>query len=286
MKMKFALLLAVAAFGMASCTEDEALEPMAQSAGLPASRAIVEEEVDTFTTYAVYKGVEYSSVAIARNDSLFYMDEAFNQLLENIAAIPSSVSFVQNDSCTEYFDRQEEFLAKYGIRELNEQEKAELKNVKRLNEYLPTGRGMIANYQDAYNKMKSNDLIYAALFDDTNFSDTHLYLHIKDPYEVYEQPRMKSVGLNDKVSSLMVRYNMDDPDACAILTVWEDSNYNNEDNDRTKHRTNFVATYSKRTNAVYNLKKVSCFNAHDSWNDRISSISFHVGYADSLPKEY
>ena len=56
--------------------------------------------------------------------------------------------------------------------------------------------------------------------------------------------------------------------------------------DRTKHRTNFVATHSSRIKAVYNLKKVSCFNAHDSWNDRISSISFHVGYADSLPEEY
>lgn len=51
-------------------------------------------------------------------------------------------------------------------------------------------------------------------------------------------------------------------------------------------RTNFVATHSSRTKAVYNLKKVSCFNAYDSWNDRISSISFHVGYADNLPEEY
>jgi len=122
------------------------------------------------------------------------------------------------------------------------------------------------------------------MFKSMNFIFCHVLK--KNPYDIYEIPYMKSVGLNDKVSSLMVRYNMDDPNGCAILTVWEDSNFNHDDNDRTKHRTNFVATYTERTKAVGNLKNVSCFNAHDSWNDRISSISFHVGYADSLPKEY
>lgn len=285
MKTKFAFLLAASLLGVTSCTEDEALESEMQSVGFPASRAMV-EEVDTFTTYATYKGREYSSVAIARNDSLFYMDEEFNRLMETIAAVPGAVSFVQNDSCVVYFDSQEEFLTAYGIRELDGTEKEKLQRVSRLNDFLPASRGMIANYQNAYNQMESDDLIYAALFDDTNYSDTHLYLHIKNPDIIIEYPHMKDVGLNDKVSSLMVRYNMDDPDCCALLTVWEDSDYNKGDNDRTKHRTNFVATHSSRTKAVYNLKKVSCFNAHDSWNDRISSISFHVGYTDSLPKEY
>lgn len=269
-----------------SCTNnEEELASVEDSFSLPATRTIT-EETDTFTVHAIYKDVKYSTVAVSKGDSLFYLNDKFNELMETIGNIPGSVSFVRNDSCTEYFDSQEEFLTKYGIRELSEQEKADLENVKRLNTPCPLSRSITGNYQDAYNKMESDDLIYAALFDDTYFSDTRIYIHIKDPYQIYEIPRMKSVGLNDKVSSLMVRYNMDDPDGCAILTVWEDSDFNHDDNDRTKHRTNFVATYTQRTTTVGNLKKVSCFHAHDSWNDRISSISFHVGYADSLPEEY
>lgn len=125
MKTKFAFLLATSLLGVTSCTEDEALESEMQSVGFPASRAMV-EEVDTFTTYATYKGREYSSVAIARNDSLFYMDEEFNRLMETIAAVPGAVSFVQNDSCVVYFDSQEEFLTAYGIRELDGTEKEKL----------------------------------------------------------------------------------------------------------------------------------------------------------------
>ncbi|WP_455665590.1 hypothetical protein [Phocaeicola sp.] len=286
MKIRFVFwLVTTIVMVSSSCTSDDEFMLVEKTLASSVARASV-EDIDTFTVYAIYKDVKYNSAVISKGDSLFYLDENFNKLMETIKSVPGSVSFIQNDSCAEYFDSQDDFFIKYGIRELTEKEKSNLENVRRLNVSYPFSRSITGNYQDAYNKMESNDLIYVALFDDTYYSDTRLYIHIKNPYDVYEIPYMKSVGLNDKVSSLMIRYNMDDPNGCAILTVWEDSNFNHDDNDRTKHRTNFVATYTQRTQSVGNLKKVSCFNAHDSWNDRISSISFHVGYADSLPKEY
>lgn len=281
--MKLTLILAITAIGMVSCANSEELIPDGHLLESSMARISVADEV--FTAHAIYKGVTYSSTAVIKNDSLYYLDEGFNKLIETIITTPGSVAFVRNDSCTEYFDTQEDFFSKYGIRELNEQEVTNLKTVQKLNQY-PVTHSITGNYQNAYNQMQDDDMAYVGLFDDKYFSDTHLYLHLKDPLEIQDISHMKSVGLNDKVSSLMIRYNMDDREACALLEVWEDSYFNHEDNDRTKHRTYFMASYVQSTNAVGDLKKVSCFHAHDSWNDRISSISFHIGYIDSLPDEY
>lgn len=287
-QFKLALLFAISLTGLASCTDyEEIASPVQTNILMPDSRQAMEEETDTFAVHAMYKNADYYSLAVLEGDSISYLDGRFNELMEKVEKISGSVSFVHLDGSVEYFDSQEEFYAKYGIRDLNEQEKSRCLNVERLNEPLiPSARGIVANYQNAIAQMNSNDLVYAGVYDDTYYSDTHIFMHITDPYQIHEYPHLKSQRLNDKISSLVVLYNMDDRDLCAILTVWEDSNYNTDDHDRTKHRTNFVATYTNRTNNVGNLKKVSCFHAHDSWNDRISSLSFRVGHADSLPNEY
>lgn len=128
MKFRFITLLAIVAMMATgnSCTNnEEELASVEDSFSLPATRTIT-EETDTFTVHAIYKDVKYSTVAVSKGDSLFYLNDKFNELMETIGNIPGSVSFVRNDSCTEYFDSQEEFLTKYGIRELSEQEKADL----------------------------------------------------------------------------------------------------------------------------------------------------------------
>ena len=289
-QLKLILLLAISSIGIVSCTNDEDITSFDQTDEevMPVScQVIAEEENDTFAVHALYKNTDYYSLAVLTNDSISYLDGRYKELMEIIGNISGSASFMHTDGSIEYFDSQEEFYAKYGIRELNEQEKSRCLNTERLNvPFRPSARGIVANHQNALAQMNDNDLVYAGVYDDTYYSDTHIFMHITDPYQIHEYPHLKSQSLNDKISSLVVLYNMNDPDLCAILTVWEDSNYNTDDHDRTKHRTNFVATYTNRTNTVGNLKKVSCFNAHDSWNDRISSLSFHIGYADSLPKEY
>lgn len=288
-QIKFILVFAISSMGLVSCADDEEFTSWEQIDGVtPISRQAIEEvETDTFMVHAIYKDEDYYSVAVSRNDSIFYMDDSFNNLMARMEVASESASFVRTDGSIEYFDSQEDFYHKYGIRELTDEEMNRCLNAERLNvTYRSGSRGIVANHQAALAQMNDDDLIYAGVYDDTYYSDTHLFMHITDPYQLIEYPRLKNQGLNDKISSLVVLYNMSDKDLCAILTVWEDSDYNTDDHDRTKHRTNFVATYTNPTKTVGNLKNVPCFNAHDSWNDRISSLSFHLGYADSLLEEY
>lgn len=277
--------------GCISCSSDEDYETLSNQQDEYTTSSIAvdgEEESDTFTVHAIYKGIDYSSAAVSDCDRIYYQDQSFIDLMERIENTEGSVSFVLNDSVVEYFDSQDEFCEKYGIRELTEEEKARCANAERLNtnETAPSTRGIVSKHNAAIGQMNPDDLAYCGVYDDTYYSDTHIFMHLTDSMQVYTINKLKKYKLNDKISSLVVMYNMKDPELCAILTVWEDSNYNYGDHDRTKHRTNFIATKNSPINTVGNLKKVSCFNAHDSWNDRISSLSFHLGYADSLPKEY
>lgn len=288
---KLLLCVACVIVGYTSCSSDESYETSSNKKNESAiiSRATDgEEDSDTFTVHAIYKGVDYRSVAVLDSDKIYYQDQSFIDLMDKIEETEGSVSFVHNDSVVEYFDSQDEFCEKYGIRELTEEEKTRCANAERLNatELYPVTRGIVSKHQAAIGQMNPEDLAYCGVYDDTYYSDTHIFMHLTDSMQVYSINKLKDYKLNDKISSLVVLYNMKDPELCAILTVWEDTNYNYGDHDRTKHRTNFIATKSTPINAVGNLKKISCFNAHDSWNDRISSLSFHLGYADSLPKEY
>lgn len=277
--------MACVLMGLANCSNDDGIMPNSSN-----ELTMAEElDSDTFTVHAIYKGVDYRTVAVSKGSKIFYQNQEFKNLMDEISSIPSSVSFIRSDSVIEYFDSQEDFLAKYGIRELTETERAKCVNVERLNPQIAPPyktRGIVDQYDAAAGQMESDDLAYCGVYDDTYYTDTHIFMHIKDPFKVHDYQYLKDNGMNDKISSIMIIYNMKDPDLCALLTVWEDSYYNRGDHNREKHRANFIATLEHPTNGVGNLKKISCFNSSDSWNDKISSFSFHLGYADSLPTEY
>lgn len=129
----------------------------------------------------------------------------------------------------------------------------------------------------------AGDLACLELWDDTNFKDTYREFHIKDYYTSHDIRILKDYGLNDKVSSLKIHNKLTNYSLIAIVTVWEDSNFNHGDHDRTKHRMNFYAN-SNGIGSYGNLKKIPCGGS--SWNDRISSFSFHIGYQSSLPSTY
>lgn len=243
---------------------------------LPESQFVTKSmiDVETFTKTIVYKGEVYTSICESRNDSIFYQNQEVESLLNEIYSNPNSVSFVQNEEVTLYFDSQEEFLHEYGITFLSEDSVKEMSSIQT---------------KSAPNGPQYNSIAYSVLYDDTKFKDTYLELDLTDIDHLHSVTRMKDHALNDKVSSLKVQYTYygnDYKSLCALLTVWEDSDFNSGDRDKTKHRTNFIATYNNRYYEVANLKRVSCWNAHDSWNDRISSLVFHIGVIGNLPEEY
>lgn len=150
-----------------------------------------------------------------------------------------------------------------------------------------TGVGTYASEGSAFANMNASDKGFAILFDDKYYTDTRFWGNFGSDYDTFlDVPDMEEVGLNDKVSSLAVSYEGSSSDICFVLTVWEDKNYNNGDNDRTKHRVSFIATSENRRTCVGNLKNVPCINSSNSWNDRISSISMHYGNTGINLKDY
>lgn len=262
-------LLFIAANCFSSCSnEEDIIDPTANKHIQNIQTKATQEESEIFTYTIIYKDKEYKTLCESRNDSLFILDEDIDNLQKRIFSNPKSASLVLSDDVIEYFDSQEEFLNKYGIRELTkaEEEKVRLRPQTRDPQY--------------------NSLAYAVLFDDTRFRDTRYEMDITDPDQDFTIKKLKDYGMNDKTSSIKVQYTLGDENYCAILTVWEDSDFNYGDNDKTKHRTNFIATWRHTKQEWGNLKKIYCFNAHDSWNDRISSCAFRIGAVGSAPPEY
>lgn len=274
MHMKTILNLFIISFVVTicySCSELTDILPESQN-DFYETKSVMDTE--TFTKTIVYKGKVYKSVCESRNDSIYYENKEVERLLNDIYSNPNSVSFVQNEEVTLYFDSQEDFLKKYDITFLPENSINE--NEPLLRKVQPSGP-------------KYNSIAYAILYDDTKFDDTFIEFSLTEIEDSEPVTQMKDHALNDKVSSLKVQYTYSGVDYktyCALLTVWEDSNYNSGDHNKTKHRTNFIATHENRYLEVSNLKKVSCWNAHDSWNDRISSLNFHIGIINSLPEVY
>lgn len=233
------------------------------------TKSVVENDVETFNLHAIYKDQHYYSKCEIRNDSIFVLDNKLAALQDSLEKLPEFTVLRVQSGVEEYFDSREDFLAKYGVRDLKEQDMTA--GVDRSN--MASSRAVkIAN---------------ARLFDDTNAGGKVLDLDIvSDPYKVISYPKLKDQGMNDKTSCLVVNYNYSDPDACSLLCVWENSNYNQNDMETTKHFTYFMANINNHTHWEWNLKQVKCYNAHDSWNDRISSCKLYIGYLDQLPKIY
>lgn len=231
--------------------------------------SILVSEVDTFSLHAIYKDQHYYSKCEIRNDSIYVLDSRLAALQNSLEKLPEFTVLRIQSGVEEYFDSREAFLAKYGIRDLKEHD---IKTGTNRTDFVSSRAVKIAN---------------ARLFEDTDARGKVLDLDIlTDPYEVIPYPYLKDQSMNDKTSSLVVNYNYPDPYACSLLCVWENSYYNRDDMETTKHFIYFMASSNNHTHWEYNLKQVKCHNAHDSWNDRISSCKLYIGYLDQLPTIY
>lgn len=148
------------------------------------------------------------------------------------------------------------------------------------------GTTRTGDYTNLYPKSDPRALGFVQMYDDKNFSDTSIYCNLYEYNKCYDVVLMKNLGLNDKISSLALTYQGDDPEICSVLTVWEDSYFNHGDKIRAKHKVNFVASYNYRLMFQFDLRGIPCLGSSKSWNDRISSCSFHFGYYGSYPKEH
>ncbi len=227
-----------------------------------------------------YKGKVYSSMAhLDTEGNAVYENPELIQKLEELGKRDDVETFVMgDDGIVDYFDSDDfesQPALKKMLQPIDDKESVGVFPMAQTRGY----SGMFPNCDD-------NALGYVEMFDDNNFKDTSIFQNIYEPFKCFDVVKMEDRGLNDKISSLVLTYHGNDPDICAVLTVWEDSFFNNNDEDRNRHKINFVASYNRRLAYIVDLKSVPCLNSSNTWNDRISSCSFHFGHYGIYPKEY
>lgn len=236
------------------------------------------KDSESFEMKVRYKGVVYTSMAHLDEEGCYvYEDEAFEQLMVSLENMEGIETVIMDDEIVDYFDA-EDIQQNPEIGQLlnHVEEPIELT----LRSDLPATRA-----GDPFQAMTTGPGFFS-VYDDTDFKDTNLSHTLTDLYDSFDNGYLRSAGLNDKISSLAVAYNGDQKDVCAVLTVWEDSYYNSGDNTLSKHRASFVADYYTPRLTRNNLKKIKCPYSNSSWNDRISSLSFHFGYFNHNLKDH
>lgn len=236
-------------------------------------------DMNPFTMKIRYNGKLYSTQAsLNLNEELIFENPEFSKIIAQIESLPEVEAFVLENDIVDYFDLSNQ-KASMAIKKLYQAVHDDTNCTIRTD--LPLTRS-----KDPYRFENIMALGYFAMFDDSGFSDTFTYDNLFNLNDICDEQNMRNIGLNDKVSSLAVSYKGTDPDICSVLTIWEDSYFNNCDNDRTKHRISIVATKNNPRVSWENLKSLKCINSSNSWNDRISSFSFAFGNYDTYFKDY
>lgn len=232
------------------------------------------ENQDTFLVHIKYKGKDLYSKCTEKNGQNLYCNPELVTVLDEVEKNSNAVSVVYPDGCVEFFTDEAQMQKKCNFRMIRK------------------GEAIPANIKKAITLTRGTPIADAGIYDDDNYHDTNYYMSLTSLYSLQEFAVLdydyenRKIGLNDKITSIIINYNLQNSELCAIMVVWEDARFNFGDNDRTKHRTYFIA-HSQNRNAGYpDLKRIPCFNSRDSWNDRISSLSFHIGYMNSFPSSY
>lgn len=232
-----------------------------------------------FTMNIRYKGQMYSTTAqLNLNEEVVYSNPEFGRVMDEIDGLKDVEAMVLEDNIIDYFDLSDS-KTRAAVAKINR--KVDAATRCNLRTSFPLTRAA-----DAFRFDSPSSLGYFAMFDDSGFSDTNVYACLNSLFEVDDQKYMRDINLNDKVSSLAVAYKGTNPEVCAVLTIWEDSDYNHGDDDRTKHRISIIATKDNPRVSVETLKSIKCINSRNTWNDRISSYSFAFGNYDSHLKNY
>lgn len=250
-----------------------------QSGEIIVSQQAQSPEEESFEVKAEYKGKLYITIAsLNEENQLVYENEEFAQLIQYLSEKSGVETVLIGDDIIRFYDDETPQL----MTAVNK-----LMNPVPFNQNIGIRNDIVRSRAgDAFKYLTAGALGYCVLFDDTNFSDSYIYSNLTDLNSSYDVSNMKDHNLNNKISSVGVYYGGTDSSICSVLTVWQYANYNYGDDDRKKHRLSFVATSSNPRATWPNLKKIPCLNSSDSWNDMITSFSFHFGYIDSMLKNY
>lgn len=228
-----------------------------------------------------YKGKLYSSMAeIDDNGEYHYDDPEFASMMNYLDNTPGIDAVVKDNLIVDYYDADDPVY----LNILNGVDRP----IDPTLSLTPVSTTLSKTRADGFEHFTQGSIGYYAAFSDGEFKGDYLTFSAKNLHNSHNLRDLKLIGMNDKLSSVAVYYGGDLPNVCAVLTVWENGNYNNDDNNipRRKHRVSFIATYYNRKISRNSLKNVKLINASGSWNDRISALSFHFAYLDKPLMDY
>lgn len=227
-----------------------------------------------FVLTAKYKGSIYTTTAQHDSDGNFvFFNEAYKKLMDEIDSNPSAQMAILNDSTVYYYD-DDDILSNAIYSDIQSIMPSKYPNRN------------LSTRANGFENIGSDDLGYMALYDNDNFNGKMFNYGLTNFHFTCNLQDLKIFGLNDKITSIAIAYNGDDPIVCTVLTIWEDTDYNFKDNDRKKHRISLIASQNSRRVTCPDLKKIKKIGSSKSWNDCISSVSLHFGYIDRLLKDY
>ena len=226
---------------------------------------------------AFYKGRLYSSeVAISPEGDISYLDPEFSDLMQKIDTIQSINMVIMGDEQVYYYDAEDI------------SENRPLEDIRNASDLNSKNASIISTRGEVYpfDGLAKEDLGFFAIYDNDNFGGSRIAKGLTNFHFTHNLSALKPYSMNDKVTSIAVYYAAFESNVCSVLTVWDDSDFNFGDKDRKKHRISIIATWNSRRTLLPALKKIKKIGSSKSWNDCISSISFHFGYPDSLLLDY
>ncbi|MDE6695282.1 MAG: hypothetical protein K2K25_00220 [Muribaculaceae bacterium] len=229
------------------------------------------QESQTFSLRAKYKGKVYTTEAqIDNNGKYTFFDPEYDHLMNYLDA-QEDVNMLILDSNTIYYYDKEDIISQ-----------------KPYEDAMSISEDMIMTTRaTGFEDFDSSSCLgYMGLYQHENFQGEKYTKGLRDFHITWNLSNLKYFSMNDKISSIALAYNDDNPRVCTVLTIWDDIDFNYGDDYRSKHRISFVASKYASRLICENLKKIKKIGSSSSWNDCISSISLHFGYLDSLLLDY
>ncbi|MEY8609435.1 hypothetical protein AALM74_09680 [Parabacteroides segnis] len=256
-KKSFVLLGAI--IGLISC-ESDVVDVSQKQNELQSKIEIksLESETEVCNISFFYKGRKYETSYNFVCDSIIsYKDAEIGELITELQNLPNLVTFVFPDNSIEYFDDQNDL-------DNNLQRVVELSESMQI---VNMGIEPLAN--NAYPPKNKNYMANMHLYDDIGYYDTHCEFNLKVG-DVIEVSHLKSYGMNDKTSSLILYAN---GNTNILFQFWEDDSFKSHSWAITMNSLVMGPTGIQGCYACDNLKNIHVEGTkRSSWNDRITSL--------------
>lgn len=232
------------------------------------------EASQSFSLKAKYKDRVYTTDAeIDLDGNICYLDPEYSSLMNKLDDMEDIQMMIMDDTTIFYYDK-EDILSNQPYEDILSLEPSDI-------EYK-----VHDTRADGFEYDDPSYLGYFAIYDNDNFKGSKITQGLTNFHFTHNIQSLKTYSMNDIVTSIAVGYNSDDSLVCSVLTVWEDTDYNYGDDNRSKHRISIIASKNSPKTTIPDLKKIKRIGSSKSWNDCISSISFHFGYIDRLLLDY